>query len=86
MRLRKLARTAQGIVPRAAPATRHPPVSLPTGSVSAEHGLGRMKSEEIRYSKDASSVAVMHTLKACLDPRGILNPYKVLPPPSAGDS
>ena len=49
------------------------------GSVSAEHGLGIMKAEEIIYSKDAKAVELMGAMKRALDPRGILNPYKVLP-------
>jgi len=49
------------------------------GSISAEHGLGQMKNEEIRYSKTPMAVEVMRQIKACLDPKGILNPYKVLP-------
>jgi len=49
------------------------------GSISAEHGLGFMKAEEIRYSKDAKAVELMATMKRVLDPRGIMNPYKVLP-------
>jgi len=49
------------------------------GSVSAEHGLGIMKAEEILYSKDAKAVELMGAMKRVLDPLGILNPYKVLP-------
>lgn len=49
------------------------------GSISAEHGLGIMKAEEIHYSKDAKAVALMATMKRALDPHGIMNPYKVLP-------
>jgi len=49
------------------------------GSISAEHGLGAMKAEEIAFSKGAAEVAVMARLKALLDKRGILNPGKVLP-------
>ncbi|EFN52862.1 hypothetical protein CHLNCDRAFT_26350 [Chlorella variabilis] len=52
------------------------------GSVSAEHGLGLMKAGCIGYSKPAAAVAVMRQVKAALDPRGILNPYKVLPLPA----
>ena len=49
------------------------------GSVSAEHGLGVMKAEEIHYSKDRAAVKLMATMKRALDPYGIMNPYKVLP-------
>lgn len=49
------------------------------GSISAEHGLGAMKAEHIRYSKSESAVEWMQRLKSLFDPKGILNPYKVLP-------
>ena len=66
-----------------------PPAALPAaavqhrGSVSAEHGLGLMKAACISYSKPPAAVAVMRAVKAALDPHGILNPYKVLPPEAA---
>lgn len=49
------------------------------GSVSAEHGIGFLKSKYLRYSKDAGAIALMHEVKKTMDPNGILNPYKVLP-------
>jgi D-2-hydroxyglutarate dehydrogenase len=49
------------------------------GSISAEHGLGAMKAEEIGYSKSPIAVDTMRVIKNALDPEGILNPYKVLP-------
>ncbi|KAI4327680.1 hypothetical protein L6164_020109 [Bauhinia variegata] len=49
------------------------------GSVSAEHGLGLMKANEIFYSKTRETVQVMASIKNLLDPHHILNPYKVLP-------
>ncbi|XP_020872805.1 D-2-hydroxyglutarate dehydrogenase, mitochondrial isoform X2 [Arabidopsis lyrata subsp. lyrata] len=49
------------------------------GSISAEHGLGVMKANEIFYSKSPETVALMASIKKLLDPKGILNPYKVLP-------
>nr|VDD41032.1 unnamed protein product [Brassica oleracea] len=49
------------------------------GSISAEHGLGVMKANEIFYSKSRETVALMVSIKKLLDPKGILNPYKVLP-------
>ncbi|KNC81587.1 D-2-hydroxyglutarate dehydrogenase, mitochondrial [Sphaeroforma arctica JP610] len=53
------------------------------GSVSAEHGLGYMKSKCIHYSKSPAAVTLMHQIKSLFDPKGILNPYKLLPPNSA---
>ncbi len=51
------------------------------GSVSAEHGLGLMKAGCIGYSKPDLAVHLMRQVKHAFDPHGILNPYKVLPPP-----
>ncbi|XP_078429792.1 FAD-linked oxidases family protein isoform X4 [Wolffia australiana] len=49
------------------------------GSISAEHGLGVMKADKIYYSKTPEAVNLMAAVKRLLDPKGILNPYKVLP-------
>uniref|UniRef100_A0A673T1L3 D-2-hydroxyglutarate dehydrogenase, mitochondrial n=1 Tax=Suricata suricatta TaxID=37032 RepID=A0A673T1L3_SURSU len=49
------------------------------GSVSAEHGLGFRKRGVISYSKPPEALRLMRQLKALLDPKGILNPYKTLP-------
>ena len=49
------------------------------GSISAEHGLGQMKANEIFYSKTAPVVNLMEQVKNVMDPHGIMNPYKVLP-------
>lgn len=57
-------------------------VAARRGSISAEHGVGLMKAAALRYSKDDVAVGLMRQLKALLDPKGTLNPYKVLPPPS----
>jgi len=48
------------------------------GSISAEHGLGQLKREEIRSHKSAIELELMRTLKRALDPRGLFNPGKVL--------
>jgi FAD/FMN-containing dehydrogenase len=48
------------------------------GSISAEHGLGQLKREEIRRHKDALELELMRALKATLDPRGLMNPGKVI--------
>eukprot|EP00117_Sycon_ciliatum_P010257 scpid48151/ scgid12226/ D-2-hydroxyglutarate dehydrogenase, mitochondrial len=49
------------------------------GSISAEHGLGVQKSQYIHFSKTPPAIALMRSIKSTLDPKGILNPYKVLP-------
>jgi FAD/FMN-containing dehydrogenase len=48
------------------------------GSVSAEHGIGLLKREWLGYTRSAEEVALMGAVKRVLDPRGILNPGKVL--------
>jgi FAD/FMN-containing dehydrogenase len=48
------------------------------GSISAEHGIGRLKAEEFARRADPVELRVMHELKRALDPKGILNPGKVL--------
>lgn len=49
------------------------------GSVSAEHGIGIMKPHALHYSKSTEAITLMKKFKTLLDPKGILNPYKVLP-------
>ena len=48
------------------------------GSISAEHGVGRMKRDEIAATKSPVEIELMRTLKRALDPRNILNPGKVV--------
>jgi FAD/FMN-containing dehydrogenase len=48
------------------------------GSISAEHGLGQLKREEIRNHKDPIELELMRVLKKALDPAGIMNPGKVI--------
>jgi FAD/FMN-containing dehydrogenase len=48
------------------------------GSISAEHGIGRLKAAEFARRADPVELAVMHALKRALDPKGIMNPGKVL--------
>jgi FAD/FMN-containing dehydrogenase len=48
------------------------------GSISAEHGLGQMKREEITHYKSALELDLMRSIKRTLDPGGIMNPGKVL--------
>ncbi len=49
------------------------------GSVSAEHGIGSYKRDYLPYCRSPEEIALMRTLKQALDPRGILNPGRVLP-------
>ena len=48
------------------------------GSISAEHGVGIVKRERLPLVKDKVAIDLMRTLKRTLDPKGILNPGKVL--------
>ena len=48
------------------------------GSISAEHGIGRLKRDLLARTKDPVALETMRAIKATLDPRGILNPGKVL--------
>jgi FAD/FMN-containing dehydrogenase len=49
------------------------------GSVSAEHGIGVQKLPYLHYSRTPEELALMRTLKQALDPKGILNPGRVIP-------
>jgi FAD/FMN-containing dehydrogenase len=49
------------------------------GSFSAEHGVGQAKRAELARYKGALEIEMMRLLKRALDPRGIMNPGKVLP-------
>jgi D-lactate dehydrogenase (cytochrome) len=48
------------------------------GSISAEHGLGRHKREEIKRYKDPVALDLMSRIKDMIDPNGIMNPGKVV--------
>ncbi len=48
------------------------------GSISAEHGLGRMKRSEITRYKSALEMGLMRAVKHALDPKGIMNPGKLV--------
>ncbi len=48
------------------------------GSISAEHGIGQLKRDLLVKVKDKTAMDVMRAIKKVLDPKGILNPGKVL--------
>jgi FAD/FMN-containing dehydrogenase len=48
------------------------------GSISAEHGIGVLKRDELPEVKDKVAISLMRSFKALLDPLGIMNPGKVL--------
>ncbi|HSV47647.1 MAG TPA: FAD-binding oxidoreductase [Ramlibacter sp.] len=49
------------------------------GSVSAEHGIGVAKRDDLPLYKSEVEIAVMRQIKQALDPKGLLNPGKLLP-------
>ncbi len=49
------------------------------GSISAEHGIGQLKRHELGRYKGPVDLELMRSLKRTIDPRGIMNPGKVLP-------
>lgn len=50
------------------------------GSISAEHGLGQSKHKYLPMVHDQATLGLMRSIKQVLDPRGIMNPGKYLPP------
>ncbi|VFR37370.1 D-2-hydroxyglutarate dehydrogenase [plant metagenome] len=56
----------------------HDSVHAHAGSISAEHGVGQLKRDELTRYKGAVELALMKRIKAALDPQGIMNPGKVL--------
>jgi len=56
----------------------HDLVAVHGGSISAEHGIGQLKRDELARYKNAVELDLMRVVKSALDPRGILNPGKVL--------
>jgi FAD/FMN-containing dehydrogenase len=58
----------------------HDMVTSAGGSISAEHGIGQMKRWELARTAPAARLAAQRAIKAALDPLGIMNPGKLLPP------
>ena len=55
------------------------------GSFSAEHGIGRLKVEELQRYASPVELELMRLIKQAFDPNGIMNPGKVLPRSSCAD-
>ena len=58
----------------------HDLVTAAGGSISAEHGIGQMKIGELARLGDPARLAAMRAIKQALDPKGIMNPGKLVPP------
>jgi len=56
----------------------HDSVHAHSGSISAEHGVGQLKRDELPRYKSAVELALMRRIKRALDPQGLMNPGKVL--------
>ena len=48
------------------------------GSISAEHGIGRLKADTLPHYKDPVALAMMRSIKQALDPQNLMNPGRVL--------
>jgi FAD/FMN-containing dehydrogenase len=57
----------------------HDLVSEWQGSISAEHGIGQLKRDELERLGDPVQLHLMRAVKQALDPRGLLNPGKLVP-------
>jgi len=53
-------------------------VTAHEGSISAEHGVGALKREQLAQRKSPVALAMMRSIKAALDPQGLMNPGRVL--------
>ena len=49
------------------------------GSISAEHGIGQMKRDELARLANPAALSVMRAIKQALDPQGLFNPGKLVP-------
>ena len=48
------------------------------GSFSAEHGIGQLKKDNLRFFKDPVAYDLMKNIKYMIDPKNIMNPGKIL--------
>lgn len=54
-------------------------VTAAGGSISAEHGIGQMKRDELGRLSSPARINALRAIKAALDPQGIMNPGKLIP-------
>lgn len=62
----------------------HDLVAAAGGSISAEHGIGQAKLAELARLADPARLHALRAIKQALDPRGIMNPGKLVPPAPGG--
>ncbi len=51
------------------------------GTLSGEHGIGFSKAPYLPYEFNDATIALMQRIKGLFDPKNILNPGKIFPPP-----
>ena len=49
------------------------------GTISAEHGIGELRKHELARRHPPAALAAMRAIKQALDPKGVLNPGRMLP-------
>ncbi len=49
------------------------------GSISAEHGVGLLKRDQLQYTRSEGEIAAMRSLKHVFDPNNVMNPGKLIP-------
>lgn len=64
---------------KAVSAAVHDLVTQWGGSISAEHGIGQMKRDELERLADPAALTILRGVKQALDPLGIMNPGKLVP-------
>ncbi len=62
----------------------HDLVDAASGTISAEHGIGQMKRDELARIASPARMRALVAIKTAMDPLGILNPGKLLAPPAPG--
>jgi FAD/FMN-containing dehydrogenase len=49
------------------------------GSISAEHGVGLLKRQQLKFSRSEAEIDMMRAVKGVFDPNNIMNPGKLIP-------
>ena len=78
MEIRRAGLGDEALWSRAVESIVYSPLRARHGSVSAEHGIGLEKQPYLDWTRSDAEIGLMRTLKSALDPKGILNPGKVV--------